>query len=215
MGETFSRVTFCEWRIVESAFGQADDRLRIKYQWADSEKLAEAMANDDSIESFSELGREEGETLYQIELTTGLIIPRYILHAVGAGIEHAYGNCERWIIEVRYPDRESLSRSVEKFEEYGIEMEFETIKSDQVDDLQMGALTEKQREILYLAVERGYYEIPQRVSLQDLADELDITHQSASERLRRAHQAFIKSNIRNSPTAGEMTGLDPSQDKRA
>jgi predicted DNA binding protein len=46
-------------------------------------------------------------------------------------------------------------------------------------------LTARQRETLRLAHERGYFEIPREVTLDDLADELGVSNQAVSERLRR------------------------------
>lgn len=52
-------------------------------------------------------------------------------------------------------------------------------------------LSPKQRTALITALERGYFEVPREVSMDELADELDITQQSLSKRLRRAHRNMI------------------------
>lgn len=46
-------------------------------------------------------------------------------------------------------------------------------------------LTASQWKTLALAVERGYYDIPRRCTTAELADELDISAQAVTERLRR------------------------------
>lgn len=46
-------------------------------------------------------------------------------------------------------------------------------------------LTTRQRETLRLAADRCYFEIPRRATLADLADELGVSDQAISERLRR------------------------------
>lgn len=48
-------------------------------------------------------------------------------------------------------------------------------------------LTAPQREALRVAHDRGYFEIPRRTSLAEIAEELDISAPSLSERLRRAN----------------------------
>ena len=47
------------------------------------------------------------------------------------------------------------------------------------------ALPRKQAETLRLALETGYFDVPRDVTLQDLADELGVSDQTVSERLRR------------------------------
>jgi predicted DNA binding protein len=54
------------------------------------------------------------------------------------------------------------------------------------DLLGVQSLPEEQRELLELAVERGYFETPREVTLSELADELELPRSTASYRLRRA-----------------------------
>ena len=46
-------------------------------------------------------------------------------------------------------------------------------------------LTDRQFEVLSLAVERGYFEVPRGATLADIASELDIEKSTASEHVRR------------------------------
>jgi hypothetical protein len=56
-------------------------------------------------------------------------------------------------------------------------------------------LTDRQREALRIAYERGYFDIPRRASLEDVAAELDISASAASERLRRAQTQLIEETV--------------------
>jgi hypothetical protein len=56
-------------------------------------------------------------------------------------------------------------------------------------------LTDPQYEALRTAYEMGYYEIPQAASLEEVADRLDITASSLSERLRRAQTHVIETTV--------------------
>lgn len=56
-------------------------------------------------------------------------------------------------------------------------------------------LTDRQREALSAAYEMGYFEIPRRAELGDVADCLDISASSLSERLRRAQTHLIESTL--------------------
>ncbi|ELZ27044.1 bacterio-opsin activator HTH domain-containing protein [Halogeometricum pallidum JCM 14848] len=56
-------------------------------------------------------------------------------------------------------------------------------------------LTDRQHEALRVAFELGYFEIPRRTSLQQIATELDISASSVSERLRRAQTKLIHETV--------------------
>ncbi|WP_224448087.1 helix-turn-helix domain-containing protein [Haloprofundus salilacus] len=52
-------------------------------------------------------------------------------------------------------------------------------------------LTPEQREALLLAYQRGYFDSPSRVTLTELADELGITQQALSQRIRRGNEQLL------------------------
>ncbi|MFC6976574.1 helix-turn-helix domain-containing protein [Halomicroarcula sp. GCM10025709] len=56
-------------------------------------------------------------------------------------------------------------------------------------------LTDHQQEALRTAYELGHFDIPRRASLEQIADELDISASSASERLRRAQAQLIEETV--------------------
>ncbi|WP_253739074.1 helix-turn-helix domain-containing protein [Halohasta salina] len=56
-------------------------------------------------------------------------------------------------------------------------------------------LTDRQHEALRIAYELGYFDIPRRASLEDIATELDISPSSVSERLRRAQTQLIEETV--------------------
>lgn len=56
-------------------------------------------------------------------------------------------------------------------------------------------LTDRQREALRIAYERGYFDIPRKASLDDVADELGVSASSVSERLRRAQTQLIEETV--------------------
>ena len=56
-------------------------------------------------------------------------------------------------------------------------------------------LTNRQNEALRIAFERGYFDVPRRASLDDVAAELDISPSAVSERLRRAQSQLIEETV--------------------
>jgi predicted DNA binding protein len=53
------------------------------------------------------------------------------------------------------------------------------------------SLSDRQRETLLLAYERGYYEIPRRTTTADLAAELGVERRTAEDHLRRAENKLV------------------------
>ena len=56
-------------------------------------------------------------------------------------------------------------------------------------------LTETQRDLLRSAVREGYFELPRRVSLVDLASEHGISDHEASEELRRGLDVVVRDAV--------------------
>ncbi len=67
-------------------------------------------------------------------------------------------------------------------------------------------LTPVQRETLLLAVDRGYYAIPRECTTLELAEELDISDQAVTERLRRAIVTVVKNTVQFSDSQPPRSG---------
>lgn len=70
-----------------------------------------------------------------------------------------------------------------------------TVSADSSVTMDLGILTEKQREALKLALEWGYYDRPREAELDDLAASLDISKSAVSQRLRGAEIKLIKNAL--------------------
>jgi predicted DNA binding protein len=97
-------------------------------------------------------------------------------------------------------DREELSKATEVLSEFG-QVTVERISSDfsrkvtpsaaEWQEL-LGSIPPRQRELITLALEEGYFDIPRQTTLEELAEEMDITKTTASNHLRKAERAFMK-----------------------
>ena len=68
----------------------------------------------------------------------------------------------------------------------------EPLDSGRLTEVLVSKLTDKQLEILELAYNHGYFEIPRETSETKLADELDIAQSTVSERLRTAERELLE-----------------------
>lgn len=110
----------------------------------------------------------------------------------------------RWSFRFRFPDHDHVSQFYQHLVDHEIikftidsiyELETHADKKEQYD------LTPAQREALTLAAERGYFSTPRVVTLDELAEELDISEQAISQRIRRATEKVILAAL-DHPDAG-------------
>ncbi|QZP39572.1 helix-turn-helix domain-containing protein [Halobaculum magnesiiphilum] len=97
-------------------------------------------------------------------------------------------------------DRDELSKAIELLEEFGnvtldrISEEFrrEVVPSRAGWQALLASIPPRRREVLNLALEEGYFEIPRQVTLEELADEMGITKTTASTHLRKAERQLVE-----------------------
>jgi predicted DNA binding protein len=105
----------------------------------------------------------------------------------GGQLLGARGLPDEWAFELRFASHDAFSEFVTHCEDAGIPLEVTRVYNPtQPDAGPWFGLTEPQREALRLAVQEGYYAIPRNRTTQELADDLGISDQAVTERLRRA-----------------------------
>ncbi len=174
---------------VEREYG-AHSAMPVVFCWVrggDLDTFEEALAEDETVTDSTRLSDSENRRLYRMCLTGAAPVVTYDtwieLGAARLDMRYADG---RWHARMRFPDREALST----FRRFCVDHELD-FRLDRLYDTDptrgppRDRLTAPQRETLRLAHERGYFEIPRKVTLADLADELGISNQAVSERLRR------------------------------
>jgi len=103
---------------------------------------------------------------------------------------HADG---QWHFRLRFFDHDALSR-FHNFctdEEIRIHIIRTYTETERTESVKQFGLSQEQREALILGLRRGYFETPSQVSLNELADELDISQQAMSNRIRRGTKQVL------------------------
>lgn len=94
--------------------------------------------------------------------------------------------------------QEMVQRAADEFPD-GVDVSVEQIgRYDPSRDGLLAELTSRQREVLAVAVGRGYYDIPRRATHEDLAAELDCSAGTVGEHLRK-----IESRVLSGLPAGQ------------
>ena len=153
----------------------------------DPGRVIDGLDERPSVESVTVVEAVNGATLIALEWDPDADTLFHAVNACGGHILRAVSRDGRWEFTVRFPEHEWLSAFRRRCEADGIDLSVQRIyhRSDHLANPGFG-VTESQREALTLAVERGYYDIPRTCTTAELADELGISAQAVTERLRRA-----------------------------
>lgn len=173
------------------AFTSGEIGIRFWASPTDAEAFAEGLEADETVAAYEVLTRGLARTLYQVHLSDAgrekSFIP--LLGEFGGELldgERAHGE---WLIQLRFPDRESLQGFFDTFDAHSaVSVTLDKLhREDSLDSRSFG-LTPSQREALQTACEQGYFEVPRKATLKSLSDELNVSDQAVSERLRRAQK---------------------------
>jgi predicted DNA binding protein len=151
-----------------------------------------AVTDDPTVQNVTKLNEYEDGKLYRAEWTRNIESIVYAYLETGATILEATGRAHEWDLRMRFDD----DRLVADFQDYcrrnDISSELTRLyhPSEPMAGGQYG-LCPKQRTALVTGLESRYFDVPRSVSMEDLADELDISQQSLSKLLRRAHRNMI------------------------
>lgn len=168
----------------------------IPYLWVqspDHETFEQRVSDSEHVVSFTALDRLEDWVLYRMEWKTGQQDILEGIEASEAAVLEAHGNGV-WTFRLRFPDHDKVSQFYNYCMEQDIPINITRSHTltERSDVAQQFDLSQQQREALVLALKRGYYETPSDVTMSELADELGITQQALSNRLRRGSKQVFE-----------------------
>ena len=187
---SLSGVEFEVERIVQSGEEAAMPLMWIRN--AEQEAVDTAINDDPSVRNLTLLSSFEDELLYRMEWVSEVKLVLQMLTNSEATITDAFGNDGQWFLRILYPDRELLTKTVQYAEQEGLNIDVTAIRKMDGKPAGRFGLTEEQFEALEAAHETGYYDVPRGTDQSELADQLGISHQALSERLRRATGALVE-----------------------
>ena len=177
----------------------------LPYLWATDSGMSEfenAAVSDPTVESLRRVAKFDEGALYRIEWTDEADHLLTWLRANDAVVLQAETQREHWLVKLRVDSRDALGDLQTFCGERDIP--FEVVRLYELTEPKMGQynVSKKQRDILVLALEMGYFEIPREATLEAVAARLDISTKAASERLRRGQTNLLNNTL----TIGEPTG---------
>jgi len=152
------------------------------------------LADCDRVQSVERVVRQRRRSLFRVAWDSE---PDRFVETVidnDGEILHAVGTVDGWEFEIEFPDadRRTAFRGAIEAAEFEID---DRQLYEPVESTGRYGLTDPQQEVLELAAERGYFEIPRQTSLHGLAEELDLSDQAVSERLRRGTRRLTEETL--------------------
>lgn len=165
--------------------------------WAAGEDLdgfEDALAADPTVSDPVELARTDGRRLYRVTFTergeSAATFPSWSEFDIS--LLDSTATADGWEVRMRMPDRDSLRQYRDLCEEQDLGFELVSVyERSEAPDVTSGGLTMDQREALVTARRLGHFEIPQQATLADVADQLGVSSQAVSERLRRGIATLV------------------------
>jgi len=182
---------------------QLDSGVNLLF-WAEGEGLEsfdDGLGTDPTVTDVMILAETACRRLYRVTFTErGEAVATFPAWSdLDLSFMHATATTDGWDVRMRMPDRDALQGYRTVCEERGISFQLQSMYDKWENPVESDApLTEPQREALTTAQELGYFEIPRRASLADVATELGISAQSLSERLRRGIPVLVDAVLNGS-----------------
>lgn len=165
--------------------------------WAtggDFQTFEEIAADDPTVRSIATVQKQEETRLYNAHWSEGVLeLIDTVIDRHGAMLE-ASASHDGWYLKLRFLDREQLTTFREHFED-GHGFELHRLSEPAMPKQTKYDLTPKQREALLTALESGYFTVPRETTITELGEMLDVSSNSVSQRLRRAHAALVENTL--------------------
>ncbi|SIR61693.1 helix-turn-helix domain-containing protein [Natronorubrum thiooxidans] len=174
------------------------ETLIIPYFWvrgAEAKDIEAAFEAHAGVVSIDLIDSVEDEYLMRAEWEEQYFGILSALAQANIAVLSGIGTKDGWDFEVRGESREAISEFRTNCQNHDIPIEITAVHALLPIQGDSYELTDTQREALVLAYERGYFDSPREVLLEDIADELGIAQQSLSSRLRRGHRRLIAGTL--------------------
>lgn len=167
-----------------------------------------SLAAEPTVESHRRLdddddgGEGSDRRFYRIEWTDRCVLDRLVEH--DGSVLSATLDANGWDVRLLFPSHADLSAAYATWETDRWTVYVKRITPSEEERMAAHDLSDEQHRAMKRAVETGYYRVPRRITLAELAADLDVSHQALSERLRRASRNLVTETFH---------GLDDSEEE--
>ena len=173
----------------------AADQYGIWFEGATHGTVETALGADRTVERYEHMCTDEGSHLFSLEFSDVGINPFDVVVDEGGAVLTASLEDGTWTLRIRVHQRVVVSNIYDRIDGDGPHVDIVRLCALSHSTAESFGLTDEQYRAIVEAIEHGYFEIPRQISLEELAAELDISHQALSERLRRAYQTLAAKEL--------------------
>lgn len=181
----------------------------IPYFWVRgvaSDDVEAAFLEHPGVRDIRSVDSVEDEYLLRVEWEPAYVGILTTLTETGVVVIGAVGTDEQWTFDVRGDARDDVAEFLRLCRERDIPVTLTALHAlTPIETATEAALTDAQREALELAYERGYFESPRQVTMEDLGKDLGISQQAVASRLRRGTRSILGQTL--SALKGTSSGL--------
>ncbi len=145
-----------------------------------------ALETDPTVTDPVLVDRYPDRRVYRVALADRTVTFTAATADVGGRLLELSSSRDGWLVQLRFPDRDRLVAFNDYCRNRDISVTVDHLRVSDDEDDGVVALTEKQQELLTVAHEEGYFDVPRGISQDELADRLDVSKSAVSQRLRRA-----------------------------
>lgn len=177
-----------EFRILATRPTATGLRVVLEAQTSDSAAIIRHLDEAPWLPAYEVLHADEQTMLIEYSLQSLPSLYHAILSS-GHLLQFPLALRNGWLISDLITSHEQLSQLKDAFEAEGVPYEIVSVKQSTEPT---SLLTDRQRQFITEAVERGYYDAPRQCTLTELAGALDVNKSAASGILHRAEGRIIK-----------------------
>ncbi|MHB9285931.1 helix-turn-helix domain-containing protein [Halobacteriales archaeon Cl-PHB] len=164
---------------------------------ADLERIEATAPTDPSVADFEVLSSLPERRLFAVRLAPEGEAGVTYGDAIAAGITLLDIGAQGTGVEYRaqVPDREALASYREACRDRDLGFELHRLYSIADEPTAAYGLTDRQRDVLRTALDRGYFEVPRSTTAEELARELDVSSQALSATVRRGISGLLRNTV--------------------
>lgn len=161
----------------------------VPYFWVeapDIEAVEAALADSPLVEAAYLVDRIGDEALFRVTWSEDIDGVFDTIAETDGVVLTGTGHGDDWSFQLRFADSDELESFYQRAREKGIPITIEAIH-DPVEHagLPETLLTRDQAEAISVALEAGYFDVPRRITLDELGERLEISDSAVSQRIRR------------------------------